>query len=158
MHAIHSIFYSLHVFDHRIHICEFLYVYRSLSTRKFSNTKFRPLEFFCVSLYIEFLSDLHEKFQVASVNDVNVECQIWRFCCNLFLNYADNRHTHLQIHTQIKRWKYYFWIYGTSKHVNPSKSPFQKCDPPPKYFYYHVWKREGKNSAYFKKSKKIKII
>ena len=34
------------------------------------------LEFFCVPLYTEFLSDLHKKFQVASVHDTNVECQI----------------------------------------------------------------------------------
>ena len=33
------------------------------------------LEFFCVPLYTEFLSDLHEKFQVASVYDINVEYQ-----------------------------------------------------------------------------------
>ena len=34
------------------------------------------LEFFCVSLYTEFLSDLYKKFQVASVHDTNVEYQI----------------------------------------------------------------------------------
>ena len=34
------------------------------------------LEFFCVPLYAEFLSDLYEKFQVASVYDTNVEYQI----------------------------------------------------------------------------------
>ena len=56
------------------------------------------LEFLCVPLYTEFLSDLSEKFQVASVYNTNVEFQIWCFCCNLFLSYADNRlpdtHTH----------------------------------------------------------------
>ena len=54
---------------------------RSLNIRKFINTKFRPLgrnvlEFFCVPLYTEFLSDLYKKFQVASVHDTNVEYQI----------------------------------------------------------------------------------
>ena len=34
------------------------------------------LEFFCVLLYTEFLSDLHKKFQIASLQDRNVEYQI----------------------------------------------------------------------------------
>ena len=34
------------------------------------------LEFFCVTLYTESLSNLYEKFQVASVYDTNVEYQI----------------------------------------------------------------------------------
>ena len=34
------------------------------------------LQFFCVPLYTELLTDLYEKFQVASVYDTNVESQI----------------------------------------------------------------------------------
>ena len=49
------------------------------------------LEFFCVPLYTEFLTDLYKKFQVASVHDTNVDYQIWRYCCNLFLSYADKK-------------------------------------------------------------------
>ena len=51
------------------------------------------LELFSDPLYIEYLSLLYRKFQVASTYDTNVECQILRFCCNSFLSYADNRHT-----------------------------------------------------------------
>ena len=46
MHAIHSIFYSIYVFDLGTHLCEFLYIYRSLKIRKFTNTKFRPYVFY----------------------------------------------------------------------------------------------------------------
>ena len=34
------------------------------------------LEFFCVPLYTEFFSDLHEKFQISSVYDTDVEHEI----------------------------------------------------------------------------------
>ena len=40
------------------------------------------LEFVCVPLYIDYLSDLHIRFQVASTDDINVEDQIWCFCYN----------------------------------------------------------------------------
>ena len=43
--------------------------------------------------HTEFLTDLHKNFQIASVHEINVEYQICCFCCNLFLSYADNRHT-----------------------------------------------------------------
>ena len=60
--------YSMHVFDHGTHMCEFLYVYRSLSIRKFTIRKeheilsigLNVLEFFCVPLHTEFLPDLYE--------------------------------------------------------------------------------------------------
>ena len=42
------------------------------------------------------------KFQVASIYDTNVECQIWCFCYNLFLSYTDNRHTHTD--QRLKMW------------------------------------------------------
>ena len=57
------------------------------------------LEFFCVPLYADYSSDLHKKFQVASVYDTNIEYQILCFCCSLFLGYADNRHTDTQTRT-----------------------------------------------------------
>ena len=34
------------------------------------------IEFFCVPLYAEFLSDLYKKFQVAAIYDRNVEYEI----------------------------------------------------------------------------------
>ena len=39
-----------------------------------------------------------KKFQVTSTYDTNVECQVWSFSWNLFLSYANNRHT--DTHTQ----------------------------------------------------------
>ena len=60
--------------------------------------------------FISLLSDLYEKFQVAFTHDTNVWCLIWRFCCNLFLSYADNRNTH----THTDRTKCDFWIQGSS--------------------------------------------
>ena len=50
-------------------------------------------EFFCVSLYTDYLSDFHKMFQVAFACDTHLENQIWSFYYKLFLNYADNRHT-----------------------------------------------------------------
>ena len=92
------------------------------------------------------MSSLHKKFQVASTYDTNVECQIWRFCYNLFLSYADNRHTftHTHIHTD-QSLKMCFSVSGTSKLVNPSKSSLRKFDPKTILSFYHVWVRESKN-------------
>ena len=45
-------------------------------------------EIFCVSLYTNYLSHRHKKLKVASINDINVGYQTWRFYCNL--RYADN--------------------------------------------------------------------
>ena len=56
------------------------------------------LEIFCELLHSEFLSDLPEKFQESFTYDTNVGRQIWSFCCNLFLSYADNRHTDTHTH------------------------------------------------------------
>ena len=61
------------------------------------------LEILCVPLFTEFLPDLYKMFQVASVYDTNVECQIWRFCCNLFLSYVDKRHTDAHTYMRTKR-------------------------------------------------------
>ena len=88
--------------------------------------------FFWVSLYKDYFSDLHKKFQVTSTDDANVEQKIWSFFYNLFLNYAVNRHT--DIHSDIcadkqtNRSKYHFLIQGTSKLENTSKAPFPKFD------------------------------
>ena len=48
----------------------------------------KVLEFSCVPLYTEFLSDLYEKFQVSSLYDANVECQIRSLCYSSFLSYS----------------------------------------------------------------------
>ena len=70
--------------------------YAKIHKKEIPSTCRIVLEFFCVPLYIEFLSDLYKKkkSQVASTYDTNVECQIRRFCCNLFWSYAVNSHTH----------------------------------------------------------------
>ena len=57
------------------------------------------LEFFCAPLYTDFPSDHSKKFQVACTYDISAKCQIIRFCYNLFLTYAVNRHTDTHIHT-----------------------------------------------------------
>ena len=46
-----------------------------------------------MSLYTDYLFDLHTKFQVAFTYDTNVDCQVWSFYYHLFLSYADIRHT-----------------------------------------------------------------
>ena len=53
------------------------------------------LEYFYMTLYIDYFSYLHKKktFLAASTYDTNVKYQKWNFSCNLFLNYAANRHT-----------------------------------------------------------------
>ena len=60
--------------------------------------KLRPqtvLEFFCVPLYTDYLSDLHRKFQIASSYDTDLKYQICTFCHCLFFSYVDNTHSHL---------------------------------------------------------------
>ena len=79
-----------------------------------------------MTLYTEYLSDLHIRFQVTCMDDTIVEYQIWNFCYDLVWSYADNRHTHAHISTA-KKWD--FPIQENSKRVNVSKSPFQKFNP-----------------------------
>ena len=43
---------------------------------KKSTTGHNVLEYFCVPLFTEFLSNQYEKFQVVSIYDTNVEYQI----------------------------------------------------------------------------------
>ena len=52
------------------------------------------LEFFCVPLHAEVLSDLYTK--ITSRIHVMIQTYSIKFqlCCNLFLNYDDKRHTH----------------------------------------------------------------
>ena len=75
---------------------------------------------------------------VDNVEYYNVEYQIWRFCCNLFLSYADKRHADIHTHrhtgTQIHRpnAKNVF-----SKRVSPSKYPLRKFDPKNNAFYIY---------------------
>ena len=92
-----TIFCRFHVFGHVKNICWFHYLWCNLNTQKSvtRDSLYKPnvLEFFCVPLNTEFLSDLYKRFQLASVYDANVEYQIWCLCCNLFLSYADHRHT-----------------------------------------------------------------
>ena len=51
------------------------------------------LELFCVFLYTDYLSNLHEKFQVASTYNTNVESHISSFSCNFVLDYIGHKHT-----------------------------------------------------------------
>ena len=84
-----------------IYLCVPQSMYKKIYQNKISSMGLNVLEFFCVSLYTEFLSDLYIKFQVASIHDTNVEYQIWCFCCILFLSYANNRHTETRTETHI---------------------------------------------------------
>ena len=99
-------------------------------------------------LYTEFLSDLHEKFQVASVYGTNVEYQIWCFCCKLFLSYADNRHTdtNTRIHTDhlLKMW---FSYSGDLKTCNSINIFISKIWPQNSTFFTITWVR-GSNSLF----------
>ena len=103
------------------------------------------LEFFCVPLYIEFLSDLHEKFQVASIYDTNIECKIWNFCCNLFLRCAEIRRTHKPTAKNV-----IFWIQGSSKRVNP----FQKNT----FSIMYKWEKLIKQKKHFLIKRSIKKV
>ena len=47
--------------------------YKKIHYREISSIGLSVLEFFCVPLYTEFLSDLYKNFQVASVHDTTVE-------------------------------------------------------------------------------------
>ena len=76
--------------------------YAKIQLQEIPTIGFNALEFFFVSLHTEFLSHLYKMFQVASVYDTNVEYQIWVFCCNLFLSYAINRHTHIHTDQTLK--------------------------------------------------------
>ena len=90
---------------------------RKIHWHQISTIGLNVLWFFCVPLFTEFLSDVYEKFQVASNYDTNVEFQIWRFHCNLFLSYADNRHrdTHTHTHTDQKLKIWFSWYLYTKK-------------------------------------------
>ena len=50
--------------------------YAKIQQQEISSIDANVLEFFCVSLHTEFLSDLYKKFQVISMYDENVEYQI----------------------------------------------------------------------------------
>ena len=47
-------------------------------------------------LYADYLVDFHKKFQITSTVYTHVEYPVWSFCNNLFLSYADKRHSHTQ--------------------------------------------------------------
>ena len=77
------------------------------------------------------MNDIYKKFQVTSTYDTDVECEIWRFCLNLFLRYAANRRTDMLTHRHIHRHRptsrNVIFGFGESHIVcNPWKSPFQK--------------------------------
>ena len=81
MDAIHSIFYSLYVFHHgkkyaliSLHLIQSKCI--KIQCQKNSSLGRDVLELFCIHLYTEYLSDLFKKFQIASIFDTNVECQI----------------------------------------------------------------------------------
>ena len=86
-----------------------------------------PFGFFCIPLYINYLSVLHKKLQVASTYYINVECQIWCFC------YADNKHTQ---RPTVKN-----GIFGFRGLQNTSKFQFRKLTRK-QYFLCHAWIKE----------------
>ena len=80
--GMHTKFWWPYVSQHEQFVCEFHDILSSLKLLKCFNKKFRPcicrnvLEILCVLLYTEFLSELHEHFQVAFTCDTNIEYQI----------------------------------------------------------------------------------
>ena len=80
------------------------------------------LKLFSVPLYSEFLSDLHKKFQEASTYNINLECQIWRFFCNLCLSYAYNRYTYKHANQKLKKEFFYSGDLKTCKSIKISTS------------------------------------
>ena len=69
---------------------------------------------------IDYLSDLHEQFQVESSYDVNVEYQIWSFCYNFFFNYVDSRKTDTHIEKKISAIAMYNLDCGSRKNSSMS--------------------------------------
>ena len=52
------------------------------------------LEFFCVPLYTNYLSNIHKKFQVTATHDINVEYHIWSFHYFFLIMMIRHVHTH----------------------------------------------------------------
>ena len=72
MNAIHSIFYSLHVFDRGKNMTISLYLvlskYTKIHKQEIPSLGYNVLEFFCVLLHTEFLSNIYKEFHVAFSN------------------------------------------------------------------------------------------
>ena len=66
--------------------------YTKMNKQEFPSVGRNELDFFCASLYTKFLSDLHEKFQVASTYVINIKYQIWCSCCNFPMSHVDKKH------------------------------------------------------------------
>ena len=92
-------------------------------------------EYFCVSLYKDYLSNRQKIFYVASECNINLDHQIWSFRYSLFLSYSDNTHTK----QPLKMW---FSNSRTSKHVKPSKSQFWRFSPKVMLFLPYTGKRK----------------
>ena len=108
---------------------------------------FDIFKYFHIPLYVDYLSDFHKKFQIIAVAyDIKVECQIWNFCCNLFLNYTDNNTHSDQL---LKMWFLGFkGPQNVSFHQNCHfKNLFQK-----QYFLYCTQIRKS-NEVQFKYNK-----
>ena len=75
--------------------------FTKISYQEISSIGRNLLEFFCITLYIEFMSDLHEKSKVALHT---MQCRIpnLKFLW-LFLSYANNKFTGAYTHTQTNR-------------------------------------------------------
>ena len=56
-----------------------------------------PLKFYA-HLYTGCFTDLYNTLQEASTCDTNVEYHIWSSFSNLFLSYAERKHTHIRIY------------------------------------------------------------
>ena len=84
MNVIHALFCCLRVFEWQKRMLILLYLvqlkYAKIQKQEISSIGLNVLEFSCVLLYPEFLSDHYRKFQVATVYDTNVEYQIFCFC------------------------------------------------------------------------------
>ena len=70
--------------------------YIKIHQQEIPSTNRIVLEFFCMFLYTDYLSNLHKKFRIAFTYDTNVNYQIWNLCYYLFWSYADNTPKHAQ--------------------------------------------------------------
>ena len=119
--------------------------FNSLNIQKLNNKKFPPQVLMCWILLcapVHRIFVLYKKFQVASVYNINVEYEIWCFCCNFFLSYADNKHkTHIHSDQMLKRW---FSDSGNLETCKSIKISISKIWPKSNIFSTITWLRESK--------------
>ena len=90
---------------------------------------------FCVPLSKDYLSNLQEKFQVASTYDTHVEYQTLSFSYNVFWSYVGDRQT------QTAKNVTFGFILPQDMEIHQNLAPKQ-------YFLFHTWLKESKNRSF----------